>query len=118
MDNKFKIIGFGWIAGVLSGLLGIGGGIVLVPIMVAYLGVNQHTAHGTSLAVIVPTALFGSFIYGLNGNLDFIPALNLAIGSIIGASLGARWMKKIPAKQLKLLFGVFLLIVGVRMVLS
>ncbi len=118
MDNKFKIMGFGLIAGILSGLLGVGGGIVLVPIMVTYLGITQHIAHGTSLAVIVPTALAGSIVYGLSGNINLTPALNLAIGSIIGASFGARWMKKIPAKQLKQLFGVFLIIVGIRMVLS
>lgn len=118
MDNKFKIIGFGFIAGMLSGLLGVGGGIVLVPIMVTYLGITQHIAHGTSLAVIVPTALVGSLVYGFSGNINVMPALNLAIGSIIGASLGARWMKKIPAKQLKQLFGFFLVIVGIRMVLS
>lgn len=118
MDQKAKAITSGLIAGILSGLLGVGGGIVLVPIMVGYLGVNQHMAHGTSLAVIVPTAIVGSLIYGLNGNINVAPALNLAIGSMIGASLGARWMKNIPAKQLKQLFGVFLLIVGVRMVLS
>lgn len=118
MDKKLKIMGFGFVAGILSGLLGVGGGIILVPLMVTYLGSTQHMAHGTSLAVIVPTALAGSFVYGFNGNINFTPALNLAIGSIIGASLGARWMKNIPARRLKQLFGVFLLIIGLRMVLS
>lgn len=118
MDNKFKVIGFGFIAGILSGLLGVGGGIILVPLMVTYLGVTQHIAHGTSLAVIVPTALAGSIVYGFNGNINFVTALNLAVGSIIGASLGAKWMKNIPAKQLKQLFGVLLVLVGIRMVLS
>jgi uncharacterized membrane protein YfcA len=118
MDNKLKVIGFGFIAGMLSGLLGVGGGIVLVPLMVTYLGVAQHTAHGTSLAVIVPTALVGSIVYGFNGNINVTPALNLAVGSIIGASLSARWMKNIPAKQLKQLFGVFLVLVGIRMIFS
>jgi len=118
MDNKLKVISFGFIAGILSGLLGVGGGIILVPLMVTYLGITQHIAHGTSLAVIVPTAVAGSIVYGFNGNINFMPALNLAVGSILGASLGARWMKKIPAKQLKQLFGVFLVLVGIRMLIS
>ncbi|MEN6411179.1 MAG: sulfite exporter TauE/SafE family protein [Veillonellales bacterium] len=118
MLQNGKMIGFGFIAGILSGLLGVGGGIVLVPIMVACLGLTQHIAHATSLAVIVPTAFAGSIIYGLHGNSDLILALTLAVGSVFGASLGARWMPRIPAAQLKRLFGMLLLIVGVRMVLS
>ena len=117
MDNKYKVIGFGFITGIFSGLLGIGGGIILIPLMVTYLGINQHMAHGTSLAVIVPTAITASVVYSFSGNINFIPALNLAVGSILGASLGAKWMKKIPEKQLKQLFGIFLIIIGLRMIL-
>lgn len=118
MDNKFKVICFGFIAGIISGLLGIGGGIILVPLMVTYLGVSQHMAHGTSLAVIVPTALTGSIIYGFNDNIDLMLALNLVVGSVIGASLSAKWMKKISAKKLQQFFGIFLVIIGIRMILS
>ena len=118
MDNKFKVICFGFIAGIFSGLLGVGGGIILVPLMVTYLGVTQHIAHGTSLAVIVPTAMVGSIVYSFNGNIDFMLALNLMVGSIIGASLSAKWMKKISAKRLQQLFGGFLVFIGIRMILS
>lgn len=118
MLQNGKMVGYGFIAGILSGLLGVGGGIVLVPIMVACLGLTQHIAHATSLAVIVPTALVGSVVYGFHGNNDFMLALTLAIGSVFGASLGAGWMPRIPAAQLKRLFGLLLLIVGIRMVLS
>lgn len=117
MDNKLKIISCGFIAGIFSGLLGIGGGIILIPLMVTYLGVSQHMAHGTSLATIIPTALTASLVYGFTNSINFSPALPLAIGSIIGASLGSRWMKSIPPKQLKQLFGVFLIIIGIRMIL-
>jgi len=118
MENKFKVISFGFFAGILSGLLGIGGGIVLVPLMVGYLGVSQHMAHGTSLAVIVPTALSASIVYGFNGNANFMPALNLAVGSIIGATLSAKGMKKISPDHLKKIFGFFLVLVGIRMIVS
>lgn len=117
MDNKLKIISFGFIAGIFSGLLGIGGGIILIPLMVTYLGISQHIAHGTSLATIIPTALTASIVYGYTNNINFAPAVPLAIGSMIGASLGAKWMKKISPKQLKQLFGVFLIVIGIRMIL-
>lgn len=117
MNNKFKIIGIGFVTGIFSGILGVGGGIILIPMLVGLLGVTQHMAHGTSLTVIIPTAIVGSIVYGFNGHLEFSSALTLAIGSTIGASFGARWMKKIPAKQLKQLFGTMLIIVGLRMVL-
>ncbi|MDD4600782.1 hypothetical protein SDC9_06146 [bioreactor metagenome] len=118
MLQKFKIIGFGLGAGILSGLLGVGGGIILVPIMVSLLGFAQHNAHATSLAVIVPTAIVSSFVYSSHGNIDLALAVTLAAGSIVGAGFGARWMKRIPAAQLKRMFGALLMIVGVRMLWS
>lgn len=113
--QNLKIVGLGLIAGILSGLLGVGGGIILVPIMVSLLGFSQHCAHATSLAVIVPTAIVGSLVYSSHGNLDIVLSLTLTAGSIVGASFGARWMKYIPAAQLRRMFGAFIVIVGVRM---
>lgn len=118
MFPKLKIVGFGLVAGILSGLLGVGGGIVLVPIMVSLLGFAQHNAHATSLAVIVPTAIVSSIVYSFHGNIDILLALTLAAGSIVGANVGARWMKRIPAAQLKRMFGLLLVIVGVKMLWS
>ncbi len=117
MDNKYKVIGFGFITGIFSGLLGIGGGVILIPLMVTYLGISQHTAHGTSLAVIIPTAITASLVYSSSGNIDFSSALNLAVGSILGANIGVRLMKKIPERQLKQIFATFLIIIGIRMIL-
>jgi Predicted permeases len=116
--QNLKVVGYGLLAGLLSGLLGVGGGIILVPIMVSLLGFAQHNAHATSLAVIIPTAIAGSSIYSTHGNLDIILALTLTAGSIVGAVFGARWMQRIPAAQLKRMFGVLLVTVGVRMLWS
>lgn len=110
-----RVVLYGVVAGVLSGMLGIGGGIVLVPVMVSLLGLSQHEAHATSLAVIVATAAASTFVYGLHGQLDFSIAAMLTVGSVIGAALGSCWMSKIPAVQLKRMFGVFLVLVGLRM---
>ncbi|WP_425060940.1 hypothetical protein SCACP_17040 [Sporomusa carbonis] len=118
MVEQLKFSGVGFVIGILSGLLGVGGGIFLVPILVTYFEVTQHVAQATSMAVIVPTALVSSAVYGFHGNIDVSLALNLVIGSILGASLGARIMKKIPAFRLKQLFGAMLIVVGFRMVLG
>lgn len=105
-------------AGVMSGLMGVGGGIVMIPLMTSFLGLTQHKAHGTSLAVIVFTAISGALTYGWQGHTDILVALELAAGSMAGARIGALVMNRIPARQLRLLFGVFIFLVGLRMLFT
>lgn len=116
MSEVGKYVGVGLGIGMLSGLLGVGGGIFLVPILTGWFAVEQHMAHGTSLAVVVPTGIVGATIYSLHGTLDATLALKLAVGGVVGAAVGARLMKKIPAAQLKRMFGVMLILAGLRMV--
>ncbi len=118
MNPSVRLVGVGFAVGILSGLLGIGGGVFLVPIMVTYFAVTQHIAQATSLAVVIPTGAVGAFIYGLHGNVDLSVTLNLVVGSMLGAGIGARLAKKLPAAQLKKLFGIMLILVGIRMVLG
>ncbi|MDT8901384.1 sulfite exporter TauE/SafE family protein [Anaeroselena agilis] len=118
MNQSLKLVGVGFAVGSLSGLLGIGGGVFMVPIMVTYFAFSQHIAQATSLAVVVPTGMVGALVYGLHGNLDLGITLNIVVGSMLGASVGARLAKKLPAAQLKKLFGIMLILAGVRMVLS
>jgi uncharacterized membrane protein YfcA len=118
MSERLKFAIAGFVVGILSGLLGVGGGIFMVPILVTYFQLSQHAAQATSMAIVIPTALASSLIYGFHGNVDINLALNLIIGSIIGASIGARVMKKIPAIRLKQIFSALLIIVGIRMVLA
>jgi len=118
MQQSAKFILVGFTVGILSGLLGLGGGVFLIPVMVTAFAVAQHNAHATSLAVVVPTAIVSAVIYGLHGFIDFSITLNIIVGSIVGASLGARLAQKIPAAQLKRLFGLFMVVVGLRMIYS
>jgi len=113
-----KLLAVGFLAGLLGGLLGIGGGIIMVPAMVSWFAVKQHNAHATSLAVIIPTGIIGGIIYGFHGNIDLTVTLYLVVGSMLGASMGARMMKSIPPDRLKKLFGLMLLLVGLRMVIG
>ncbi|MDR3349975.1 MAG: sulfite exporter TauE/SafE family protein [Acidaminococcales bacterium] len=114
----WKYLFAGFIIGILSGLLGVGGGIFLIPLLTVYFGLVQHKAHAVSLAVVLPTAIVGAAIYGFHGDMDIVLGAKLAIGGIVGATIGARAMQKIPAAVLKRLFGLLLCLTGVRMLLS
>ncbi len=112
-----RLLLIGAFTGFINGLIGIGGGTILVPAIVLLLGEKQHTAHGTSLAVILPTAIASSYIYHSNSNLDLLLAVKIATTGIFGGYLGAVLMEKIPALRLKQLFGAFMIIAGIGMVL-
>lgn len=101
----------------LGGLMGVGGGAVLVPMLVGLVGLRQHQAHGTSLAIIIPIGLFGGISYALHGHVDWLLAGWLALGSIVGVVVGARLMARVPARRLGQGFGIFLLLMGLRLLL-
>ncbi|WP_418792452.1 sulfite exporter TauE/SafE family protein [Phosphitispora sp. TUW77] len=111
------IIMIGIITGLINGLLGIGGGTILIPAMVFFMGITQHQAHGTSLAVILPTTLASCLIYGLNHDLNLNLTIQVIAGSIGGGYLGAKLLNKIPAPKLRRFFGIFMFLAGLRMML-
>ncbi|PKM46796.1 MAG: sulfite exporter TauE/SafE family protein [Firmicutes bacterium HGW-Firmicutes-8] len=111
------LLSIGVITGLVNGLLGIGGGTILIPAMVFLLGISQHQAHGTSLAVILPTTVASCIVYGLNHDLNFTVALEVASGGIIGGYFGAKLMNKIPAVRLRQFFGLFMFLAGLRMMI-
>ena len=105
----------GLVSGIASGLFGVGGGIVMVPAMMFFMNVPIKTAVGTSLAVIIPTALMGTYKHFLQGNVDFRIALSLAPMAILGGFGGAWLTTIISADNLKRAFGGFLVLVGMRL---
>jgi uncharacterized membrane protein YfcA len=110
------IVAAGLVVGVLSALLGVGGGLLMVPFMVVALGEGQHLAEGTSLLVIVPTAMVGSLA---NLRSDFVSwhhAALLGAGGIAGAYVGASIALQLDPGRLQALFGVFLGVMGARQV--
>lgn len=110
-------IGIGLLAGLLSGLFGVGGGTVIVPLLVLLLGFDQRLAAGTSLAAIIPTATVGVISYGLNGAVAWIPALLLAAGAVGGAQLGTWLLPKVSQTVLRWVFVGFLAAVIVSLFL-
>lgn len=100
--------------GAFSGLTGVGGGAVMVPLLTGQLGLTQHRAHGTSLAIIMFVAVSGVAGYWSAGNIDWRLVLALTPGAVFGVIAGARVMVKVPALQLRLIFGAFLFFVAFR----
>jgi len=97
----------------LAGFLGIGGGIILVPVLVGLFGVGQHKAHGTSLSIIIPIAIVGATTYTLRGDINWVLVAAIAAGSIIGTITGVRIMLWLPAHRLRQVFGLYAIIIAV-----
>jgi hypothetical protein len=114
MTILYILIGLG--AGVLSGLFGIGGGVVIVPALLLFAQMSPLTATGTSLgALLLPVGALGAWSYYKAGHLDMRVSLLLAIGLLFGAYLGARLAQTLTPVQLKRAFAVFLVLVAIRM---
>lgn len=109
----------GLVAGILGGMFGIGGGSILIPALVYLFGLTQHQAQGTTLAVMVPPiGLLAALRYYYSGNVRMDMVGFICLGFFIGGLLGANFIQNLPDLYLKRLFGVFLLIVSLRMILA
>jgi uncharacterized membrane protein YfcA len=105
----------GLTAGLASGLLGVGGGIVMVPLLVMALGFGQRRAHATSLAAIVPIATVAAIPFATAGHADYAIAGCLAVGGLLGAPIGARALGRSDESTLKILFGVLMVAVAIEL---
>jgi uncharacterized membrane protein YfcA len=109
----------GLLAGVLSGLLGIGGGIIVVPVLILLFGFSQHTAQGTTLAMMVPPiGLLAAWAYYSKGFVDMKVAGLMCIGFFIGGFFGAKFATAIPEATLSRIFGAAMLIVSIKMIVG
>lgn len=108
-------IAIGLVAGIASGLLGVGGGIVMVPLLATFAGFAQHRAHATSLAAIVPIAAVGATTFAIAGEVDYPIAGLLAVGSLVGVPLGARFMARSSEGLLTTMFGILMIGVAIQL---
>jgi uncharacterized membrane protein YfcA len=104
-----KLVAIGLIGGALSGLLGVGGGVIMVPLLVLWARYTQRDAHAASLGAIIPISVVGAATYGLAGKVQLTDAAALAVGAIVGARMGAGLLARLDERVLKFAFGVFLL---------
>ena len=116
--NAFLLAGVGLGAGLLSGLFGVGGGIVMVPALVLLAGMAQQRASATSLAAIVPIAAVGAIIFGRADSVDLAAAAVLVVGSLVGVQIGARLMARIGEDRLRIGFAIFMIAVALTMLIS
>jgi len=116
---NWPVLLIGALVGVVSGVIGIGGGVLLVPILVWYLKMDQIKAQGTSLgALLAPVGLLAVLKYYQNGNVDLGVAAFLAAGFLVGGYIGAVFAQHIPELWLGRLFGVAMILIGFRMLLK
>jgi uncharacterized protein len=119
MLNSVLYIGLGLLTGVLSGIFGIGGGIILIPALVFFFGFTQHTAQGTTMALLVlPIGFFAALEYFRNGHVDIRVGALIALGFVIGGFLGAKVANGLSEVVLARVFGVGLVLIGIRMIIS
>jgi uncharacterized membrane protein YfcA len=113
------LIIIGIITGIMAGMLGIGGAIIMIPALVFLLGISQQTAQGTSLAVMLPPiGVIAAYNYYKEGFVNIKFAIILAVFFLVGSYFGSKFALNIPQNILKKIFGVLLLLVAAKMLLS
>lgn len=116
-SDVVRILLIGLTAGTLSGLLGIGGGLIIVPALMFAVLVPQRIATATSLAAVAPIAIVGSLLFGTSGSVALATALILAVCSVIGSQAGTRLLRRTPDVLLRRAFGLYLLATAIILVI-
>lgn len=120
LSRKQLLIGacIGLGAGLASGYVGVGGGFIMVPLMLSLIGIPMKRASGTSLIAVMILAIPGVIEQGLLGNINYTAGIMVAVGSIPGAVIGARLVRKVPERILRFIFGGFLIVAAILLVLN
>lgn len=119
MENILLCLLLGLAAGVFSGLIGLGGGIIIVPALVFIFGLSQHQAQGTTLALMVPPiGLLAAWTYYQHGYVNLKIAALICIGFFLGGLLGARIATGLPSAVLEKIFGVAMLLIALKMIVK
>ena len=110
------IIMVGIAAGILGGLVGVGGGIIIVPALVYFIGFSQKTAQGTSLGLIMlPVGILGVLQYYKQGHVDFKVVGILAVGFLIGSFFGSKFALSLPQETIKKIFAILMVLIAIKM---
>jgi hypothetical protein len=116
VSQLFILVVVGLLAGALSGFVGVGGGIIIVPAMIYFMNMNQIQAQGVSLALLLlPVGILGVMNYYKAGHIQFNYVLILAVGFIIGTYFGSKFALRLPEYKIKFAFALIMLFVGVQM---
>ena len=119
MLNSVLLVGLGILTGIVSGVFGIGGGIILIPALVFFFGFSQHAAQGTTMALLVlPIGLLAAQEYYRQGFVDLRVGLLIALGFVLGGFVGAKVAVYLSDVALSRVFGAGLVLIGIRMLLA
>jgi uncharacterized membrane protein YfcA len=119
MTSILILLAIGLIAGILSGLVGIGGGIVIVPVLVYYLGYTQQQAQGTTLFMfLLPIGVLGVMNYYKAGNVEWKTACIMATTFIAGSYFGSKFALSLDQQTIKKIFGAVIILLGLKMVIG
>jgi len=111
------LIVIGLIAGITGGMFGLGGGLIVIPALVFFMGLTQHEAEGTNLAfMLAPVGLLATINYYKSGFVNIKYAVIIALAFVIGAYFGSIWALHLPANILKKAFGVMIILIGIKMI--
>jgi uncharacterized membrane protein YfcA len=117
-ERTLKLAAIGTLAGLFSGLFGVGGGTVIVPLLIFWFGYGERVATGTSLGAIVLIGLLGAFAQGgIYGNVHVGTGLALAVPAIVGVVLGTAIQQRIPQRAVSLLFAVLLVAIAIELII-
>jgi uncharacterized membrane protein YfcA len=116
--RTLKLAGIGTLAGLFSGIFGVGGGSVMVPLLILWVGYGDREATGTSLLGMIPIAAAGAIAQALYGNVHFGDALLVGLPALLGVTLGTRLQQRVPARGVSLLFAAMLVAVAVELALQ
>jgi uncharacterized membrane protein YfcA len=119
MNDVVILLIVGLVAGYLSGLIGIGGGIIIVPILVYLMNIDQKTAQGTTLFMfLLPIGILGVYNYHKGGFISYKTALIMAGTFVVGSYLGSKTVMAMDTKVVKQVFGAFIILIGIKMLLN
>ncbi len=117
MQSILILLLVGLVAGILSGMVGIGGGIIIVPVLVYFLNFTQHQAQGTTLFMfLLPIGILGVMNYYKAGYVDFKTAFIIGTTFVLGSYLGSKFAISIDQKTVKQIFGVIIVLLGIKMI--
>ena len=117
-DRILKLAVIGTAAGAFSGMFGVGGGTVIVPLLILWLGFGERLATGTSLAAIILIALLAAAVQGAYGNVEPLKALVVAVPALGGVAAGAALQQRLPERSISLIFAALLLVIAAQLAIS
>lgn len=114
--NNIKLISLGLVTGLVNGVFGSGGGMIIVPALVLFLGLKDYKAHATAISIIFPLTIVSTIIYLFSNTIPLKVSLFVMMGGLVGSYIGAKLLNKIPANILRKVFGCVIIYTAIRMI--